>query len=167
MIASNPQLAAMGPQMRQVMQSPMFRQMMSNPETLRMASLRHTSLTDNRSCRCSLPWAKTVWAAWEAWAEWVVSEVSAAWEALELVLVLVPVPEALAATLRTTRSRTSSLPVPELLLVTRLEPRRATRRGTPLEELPVTRTPRTQALPVLVLLRTPSPLSSAEPVVPE
>ncbi|GMK57916.1 hypothetical protein CspeluHIS016_0407500 [Cutaneotrichosporon spelunceum] len=35
MIASNPQLAAMGPQVRQMMQSPMFRQMISNPETLR------------------------------------------------------------------------------------------------------------------------------------
>ncbi|CAK9782761.1 hypothetical protein CC85DRAFT_285626 [Cutaneotrichosporon oleaginosum] len=35
MIASNPQLAAMGPQVRQMLQSPMFRQMISNPETLR------------------------------------------------------------------------------------------------------------------------------------
>ncbi|KAH9949407.1 hypothetical protein B0H21DRAFT_132613 [Amylocystis lapponica] len=35
-IASNPQLAAMGPQVRQVFQSERFRQMMSNPETLRM-----------------------------------------------------------------------------------------------------------------------------------
>ncbi|EMD30875.1 hypothetical protein CERSUDRAFT_89638 [Gelatoporia subvermispora B] len=36
LIASNPQLAAMGPQVRQVFQSERFRQMMSNPETLRM-----------------------------------------------------------------------------------------------------------------------------------
>ncbi|GBE77193.1 Ubiquitin domain-containing protein [Sparassis crispa] len=35
-IASNPQLAAMGPQVREVFQSERFRQMMSNPETLRM-----------------------------------------------------------------------------------------------------------------------------------
>ncbi|OCF35281.1 ubiquilin [Kwoniella heveanensis BCC8398] len=35
-IATNPQLRAMGPQVRQMMQSPLFRQMMSNPETLRM-----------------------------------------------------------------------------------------------------------------------------------
>ncbi|KIR53327.1 ubiquilin [Cryptococcus gattii Ru294] len=35
-IASNPQLASMGPQIRQMMASPFFRQMMSNPETLRM-----------------------------------------------------------------------------------------------------------------------------------
>ncbi|WWD15749.1 hypothetical protein CI109_100171 [Kwoniella shandongensis] len=35
-IASNPQLAAMGPQVRQMMSSPFFRQMMSNPESLRM-----------------------------------------------------------------------------------------------------------------------------------
>ncbi|WVQ98510.1 hypothetical protein IAU59_005636 [Kwoniella sp. CBS 9459] len=35
-IASNPQLQSMGPQVRQMMQSPFFRQMMSNPETLRM-----------------------------------------------------------------------------------------------------------------------------------
>ncbi|KAI0937440.1 hypothetical protein AcV5_005349 [Taiwanofungus camphoratus] len=35
-IASNPQLAAMGPQVREVFQSDRFRQMMSNPETLRM-----------------------------------------------------------------------------------------------------------------------------------
>ncbi|KAI5952275.1 hypothetical protein KGF54_003141 [Candida jiufengensis] len=35
MIQQNPQLRAMGPQVRQMMQSPMFRQMMSNPEMLR------------------------------------------------------------------------------------------------------------------------------------
>ncbi|KAH9912135.1 uncharacterized protein BXZ73DRAFT_107579 [Epithele typhae] len=35
-IASNPQLAAMGPQVREVFQSEHFRQMMSNPDTLRM-----------------------------------------------------------------------------------------------------------------------------------
>ncbi|OJT05628.1 Deubiquitination-protection protein dph1 [Trametes pubescens] len=35
-IASNPQLAAMGPQVREVFRSERFRQMMSNPETLRM-----------------------------------------------------------------------------------------------------------------------------------
>lgn len=35
-IASNPQLAAMGPQVREVFQSERFRQMMSNPDTLRM-----------------------------------------------------------------------------------------------------------------------------------
>nr|ODN83854.1 ubiquilin [Cryptococcus depauperatus CBS 7841] len=34
-IASNPQLASMGPQIRQMMQSPFFRSMMSNPATLR------------------------------------------------------------------------------------------------------------------------------------
>ncbi|KAI0043800.1 hypothetical protein FA95DRAFT_1562944 [Auriscalpium vulgare] len=34
-LASNPQLAGMGPQMREVLQSDRFRQMMSNPETLR------------------------------------------------------------------------------------------------------------------------------------
>lgn len=34
-IASNPQLQAMGPQVRQMMQSPFFREMMSNPDTLR------------------------------------------------------------------------------------------------------------------------------------
>lgn len=43
MIASNPQLAAMGPQVRQMMQSPMFRQMISNPETLRAVSLQFTT----------------------------------------------------------------------------------------------------------------------------
>jgi len=37
-IASNPQLAPMAPQIRQTMQNPMVRQMMSNPETLRMVS---------------------------------------------------------------------------------------------------------------------------------
>ncbi|CCL99058.1 uncharacterized protein FIBRA_01069 [Fibroporia radiculosa] len=42
-IASNPQLAQMGPQVRQVFQSEQFRQMMSNPETLRMM-LQMTSL---------------------------------------------------------------------------------------------------------------------------
>ena len=35
-IASNPQLSAMGPQVREVFRSERFRQMMSNPETLRM-----------------------------------------------------------------------------------------------------------------------------------
>ncbi|KAI0652761.1 hypothetical protein C8Q79DRAFT_119741 [Trametes meyenii] len=35
-IASNPQLAAMGPQVREVFRSERFRQMMSNPDTLRM-----------------------------------------------------------------------------------------------------------------------------------
>ncbi|KAK8869974.1 hypothetical protein IAR55_000544 [Kwoniella newhampshirensis] len=35
-ISSNPQLAAMGPQVRQMMSSPFFRQMISNPESLRM-----------------------------------------------------------------------------------------------------------------------------------
>ncbi|EPS99332.1 hypothetical protein FOMPIDRAFT_1164025 [Fomitopsis schrenkii] len=35
-IASNPQLAGMGPQVRQVFQSEQFRQMMANPESLRM-----------------------------------------------------------------------------------------------------------------------------------
>lgn len=39
MIASNPQLRQMGPQVRQMMQSPMFRQMISNPETLRAVSV--------------------------------------------------------------------------------------------------------------------------------
>lgn len=39
MIASNPQMAGMAPQIRQMMNNPMVRQMMSNPETLRMASL--------------------------------------------------------------------------------------------------------------------------------
>jgi len=34
-MAANPQMAAMSPQMRQVMQSDRFRQMMSNPDTLR------------------------------------------------------------------------------------------------------------------------------------
>ncbi|EJU02525.1 ubiquitin-domain-containing protein [Dacryopinax primogenitus] len=34
-IASNPQLAAMGPQVRQVLQSEQFRQMMSNPDSIR------------------------------------------------------------------------------------------------------------------------------------
>lgn len=36
LIASNPQLAAMGPQVRQLFQSEGFRNMMSNPESLRM-----------------------------------------------------------------------------------------------------------------------------------
>lgn len=45
MIASNPQLAAMGPQVRQMMQSPMFRQMISNPETLRAVSSTSSSLS--------------------------------------------------------------------------------------------------------------------------
>ncbi|KAI0801499.1 hypothetical protein C8Q74DRAFT_1192221 [Fomes fomentarius] len=35
-IATNPQLAAMGPQVREVFRSERFRQMMSNPDTLRM-----------------------------------------------------------------------------------------------------------------------------------
>ncbi|CDO68496.1 hypothetical protein BN946_scf184499.g21 [Trametes cinnabarina] len=35
-IASNPQLASMGPQVREMFRSERFRQMMSNPETLRM-----------------------------------------------------------------------------------------------------------------------------------
>ena len=35
-INSNPQLAAMGPQVREVFRSERFRQMMSNPETFRM-----------------------------------------------------------------------------------------------------------------------------------
>ncbi|KAH8115848.1 ubiquitin-domain-containing protein [Phellopilus nigrolimitatus] len=42
-IASNPQLAAMGPQVRQVMQSEAFRQMMSNPQALQ-SMLRMSSL---------------------------------------------------------------------------------------------------------------------------
>lgn len=41
LIAQNPQLRAMGPQVRQMLQLPMFRQMMLNPETMRaMMSLR-------------------------------------------------------------------------------------------------------------------------------
>lgn len=36
MINQNPQLRAMGPQARQMLQSPMFRQMMTNPEMMRM-----------------------------------------------------------------------------------------------------------------------------------
>ncbi|WWC61344.1 uncharacterized protein I303_103925 [Kwoniella dejecticola CBS 10117] len=43
-IASNPQLQAMGPQVRQMMQSPMFRQMMSNPETLRAMMQMNASM---------------------------------------------------------------------------------------------------------------------------
>ena len=35
MIQQNPQLRAMGPEVRQMLQSPFFRQMMSNPEMLR------------------------------------------------------------------------------------------------------------------------------------
>lgn len=35
MINQNPQLRAMGPQVRSMLQSPMFREMMSNPETMR------------------------------------------------------------------------------------------------------------------------------------
>ncbi|KAI0066737.1 hypothetical protein BV25DRAFT_1972571 [Artomyces pyxidatus] len=42
-LASNPQLAAMGPQVREVLQSERFRQMMSNPETLR-SMLQMTAL---------------------------------------------------------------------------------------------------------------------------
>ncbi|EGW32703.1 uncharacterized protein SPAPADRAFT_60059 [Spathaspora passalidarum NRRL Y-27907] len=38
MIQQNPQLRAMGPQARELLQSPMFRQMFSNPEMLRMMS---------------------------------------------------------------------------------------------------------------------------------
>ncbi|KIR58563.1 ubiquilin [Cryptococcus bacillisporus CA1873] len=43
-IASNPQLASMGPQIRQMMASPFFRQMMSNPETLRMMMQMQSSM---------------------------------------------------------------------------------------------------------------------------
>ncbi|WVW83351.1 hypothetical protein I302_105370 [Kwoniella bestiolae CBS 10118] len=43
-IASNPQLQAMGPQVRQMMQSPFFRQMMSNPETLRAMMQMNASM---------------------------------------------------------------------------------------------------------------------------
>src|SRR5436190_23462369 len=38
MIQSNPTLRQMGPQAREVLQSPMFRQMMTNPEMLRQAA---------------------------------------------------------------------------------------------------------------------------------
>ncbi|CAI4048880.1 hypothetical protein SKDZ_13G4030 [Saccharomyces kudriavzevii ZP591] len=37
MIQSNPQLQAMGPQARQMLQSPMFRQMLTNPEMMRQS----------------------------------------------------------------------------------------------------------------------------------
>lgn len=37
MIQSSPQLRALGPQARQIMQSPMFRQMMTNPDVMRQA----------------------------------------------------------------------------------------------------------------------------------
>ncbi|WWC69650.1 uncharacterized protein I206_103593 [Kwoniella pini CBS 10737] len=43
-IASNPQLQAMGPQVRQMMQSPFFRQMMSNPEALRAMMQMNASM---------------------------------------------------------------------------------------------------------------------------
>ncbi|WWC85287.1 uncharacterized protein L201_000149 [Kwoniella dendrophila CBS 6074] len=43
-IASNPQLQSMGPQVRQMMQSPFFRQMMSNPETLRTMMQMQSSM---------------------------------------------------------------------------------------------------------------------------
>ncbi|WWD01625.1 hypothetical protein V866_008570 [Kwoniella sp. B9012] len=43
-IASNPQLQSMGPQVRQMMQSPFFRQMMSNPETLRAMMQMNASM---------------------------------------------------------------------------------------------------------------------------
>lgn len=45
-IASNPQLQAMGPQVRQMMQSPFFREMMSNPETLRRVGTQFTHHAD-------------------------------------------------------------------------------------------------------------------------
>src|SRR5450432_2780871 len=38
MIQSNPTLRQMGPQAREVLQSPMFRQMMTNPDMLRQAA---------------------------------------------------------------------------------------------------------------------------------
>ena len=45
-IASNPQLAAMGPQVREVFRSERFRQMMSDPETLRMMLQMSNRLSD-------------------------------------------------------------------------------------------------------------------------
>ena len=45
-IAANPQLAAMGPQVREVFRSERFRQMMSDPETLRMMLQMSNRLSD-------------------------------------------------------------------------------------------------------------------------
>ena len=66
-IASNPQLAAMGPQVREVFRSERFRQMMANPDTLRMMLQMSNLMRDSRLApRASrLP---TLWAAWGAWA---------------------------------------------------------------------------------------------------
>ncbi|RDX44260.1 hypothetical protein OH76DRAFT_1409221 [Lentinus brumalis] len=46
-INSNPQLAAMGPQVREVFRSERFRQMMSNPETLRMMLQMSSMMRDS------------------------------------------------------------------------------------------------------------------------
>ncbi|KAI8980627.1 hypothetical protein BD414DRAFT_492803 [Trametes punicea] len=46
-IATNPQLASMGPQVREVFRSERFRQMMSNPETLRMMLQMSNLLRDS------------------------------------------------------------------------------------------------------------------------
>lgn len=46
MINSNPQLQAMGPQAREMLQSPMFRQMMTNPDMLRQ-SMRFAQMMNN------------------------------------------------------------------------------------------------------------------------
>ncbi|WRT66922.1 uncharacterized protein IL334_003887 [Kwoniella shivajii] len=43
-IAANPQLQSMGPQVREMMASPFFRQMMSNPDTLRMMMQMNSSM---------------------------------------------------------------------------------------------------------------------------
>jgi ubiquilin len=47
MIQSNPQLRAMGPQARQLLQSPMFRQMMTNPDLLRQAAQTRRMFASN------------------------------------------------------------------------------------------------------------------------
>ncbi|CAL1693801.1 unnamed protein product [Somion occarium] len=54
-IASNPQLAAMGPQVREVFQSERFREMMSNPEMLRMMLQMSSAMHGGGGAASSFP----------------------------------------------------------------------------------------------------------------
>lgn len=51
MVAANPQLAGMAPQIRQMMQNPMVRQMLSNPESLRMVGIRQSACVGSADIR--------------------------------------------------------------------------------------------------------------------
>ncbi|KAI9744534.1 MAG: hypothetical protein M1818_002063 [Claussenomyces sp. TS43310] len=55
MIQSNPQLQAMGPEARRMLQSPMFRQMMTNPDMLRQAAAMRRMMNGGTGGGSSFP----------------------------------------------------------------------------------------------------------------